>query len=72
MSARDKYSFNITCPQCGNTGRADWSEYDRPSIYSGNGRRLDDLSDGFARGTEKDADGDPTIICTTCEITVPC
>lgn len=41
MSARDAYTIDVRCPRCGRTGVAEVSEHERPSVYSGLGRRVD-------------------------------
>lgn len=68
MGSREQYCVKVTCPACGNSGTAHWSEWDRPSIYSGTGRRLESVPDGFVVGTETDKDGDPSIVCATCGV----
>ncbi len=68
MGTRDRYSFKLCCIACGAEGSAYWSEWDRPTAYSGTGRRLDEVSDGFVEGPPKKAGGDPTILCSKCGI----
>ncbi len=68
MSARDHYSTAVKSPRCGKRCEIHWSEHERPSAYSGNGRRLEFVPPGFFRGTHKDAEGDPEILCADCLI----
>jgi hypothetical protein len=63
MGSRDEYMVSLRCLCCGKEGVAHLSEYDPPSIYSGNGRTLDALTDGFTRGPGTRPDGSPTTLC---------
>lgn len=47
MIARDHYILPLQCLICGRTGTAYWSERERPSVYTGIGRTLDKVSEGF-------------------------
>lgn len=64
MSARDEYKITVRCPHCGNTGVAAVSEYERPSLYSGIGRRVDKAPPGF-----RDDRGDGSDFRLSC---IPC
>lgn len=66
MSANDVWTYEIQCPGCGHRGKITWSEFARPSIYSGTGRTLKALSEGFRGSREKDPEGDPRVICLHC------
>jgi hypothetical protein len=37
-------------------------------VYSGNGRRLESVSDGFIVGSDIDKSGDPQILCAECGV----
>ncbi len=66
MTAREHYTVRITCSVCGKHGMAGWSEWERASTYSGNGRRIESVPDGFELGEGQDRDGDPVILCSDC------
>jgi len=68
MGSRDRYSVELTCITCGKVGTATWSEWDHTTIYSGTGRRLESVSDGFIEGPGKDEQGDAEIVCSDCGI----
>ena len=70
MGSRDTYKVSLHCARCGTSGVAHWSEWDRPTVYSGTGRRLDGLTLGFSEGPPKVQGGDPTIICEKCRVEV--
>lgn len=68
MGTRDHYRVSLKCIVCGRSGTAHWSEWDRPTVYSGNGRRLESVSDGFIVGSDIDKSGDPQILCAECGV----
>jgi hypothetical protein len=68
MGSREHYNVRVTCPSCGRSGTASWSEWDRPTPYSGTGRRLESVPPGFIVGSEKDKDGDPSLVCEACGV----
>lgn len=47
MAARDRYSVDLNCPDCGETGRADCSEDDYPFMRSLD-FSVDHIQGGFA------------------------
>ncbi len=66
MGSRDRYTIAISCLQCGKQGTAYWSEWDIPTIYSGSGKRLDSVSEGFVMVL--DSQGKQGILCATCRV----
>lgn len=68
MSARDHYSLPLRCLVCGQTGTAWWSENARPSIYTGTGRTLDMVSDGFKIVPPSSGKGDSEAHCVECGV----
>ena len=66
MSAKEVYTYDIRCPDCDMQGTVTWSEYKRPTLYSGHGRHLKEISKGFLPSATKDIQGDPRIICIEC------
>ena len=53
MASRDRFTVNLTCPECAHSGKADASENDYPFMRS-LGFQYDTLPDGF--GLTKSAD----------------
>ncbi len=70
MGSRDKYTTPLACSKCGTKGTAWWSEWDRPTIYSGTGLRLEGLSEGFIEGSTSKNGGKPTILCAHCKTAI--
>jgi hypothetical protein len=68
MSARDHNSLPLRCLICGRTGTAWWSEKARPSIYTGTGRTLDKVSDGFKIVPPPSGKGDSQAHCVECGV----
>jgi hypothetical protein len=68
MSARDRYGFNLQCGSCGQSGRVEFSEWDRPTAGSGHGRSMTELSAGFVRAADKQ--GYPVIHCEKCRVEI--
>lgn len=68
MSALDRYSLPVHCLVCGLTGTSWWTEKERPSQYTGTGRTLDLVSDGFKIVPPKDKKSDPQVHCVPCNI----
>lgn len=71
VSVRDQYHFDIRCQSCGKTGRIDMSEWNRPTVESGTGRRIDALSEGFRRAAGAGDEGFPKVFCATCKVEIP-
>ena len=66
MSARDRYSYGITCPACGQAGKFFVSEDDHPYIRNPD-RRVDRIEGDFLSTV---ADGIlVTAFCKKCETT---
>lgn len=68
MSTRDSYTLPLRCLICGLTGTAWWSEKDRPSIYTGIGRTLDHVSEGFRIVPSPNSKGDSQAQCISCAV----
>lgn len=68
MSARDNYTLPLLCLICGRTGTAWWSERERPSPYTGLGRTLDAVSEGFKIVPPPLGKGDIQAHCTKCGV----
>lgn len=68
MSARDHYSLPLLCLVCGRPGTASWSENARPSIYTGTGRTLDKVSEGFKIVPPSSGEGDSVAHCVECGV----
>lgn len=68
MGTRDHYTQRLHCLVCGRTGTAWWSERDRPSIYTGTGRTLDRVSDGFKIVPSPTNKGDSQAHCVECGV----
>ena len=66
MGGRDRWTSTLTCPKCNKKGEVQWSEWEIPSMYSGSGRTLDGLSEGFIEGTGDDSAGFKKILCSDC------
>jgi hypothetical protein len=72
----ERATYQLRCPQCGLTGKADWSEIDGPAFLRARARGDEttwvDVSDGFT-WQGKAPDG-PTsffgryLTCTKCEV----
>lgn len=67
MSARDKWKVEILCPTCEQRGEAWLSEFDKPSLYSGRGSRIDQLPSGFTQLSQRDKEGFPYLSCCNCK-----
>lgn len=70
MSARDHYTLPLQCLICGRSGTAWWSERERPSLYTGAGRTLDRVSEGFKIVLPSGGKGDSQAHCIECDIEV--
>jgi hypothetical protein len=68
MSARDYYKLPLHCLICGHTGTAWWSERERPSIYTGIGRTLDEVSEGFKIVQAPNSKDDSQAYCIKCNV----
>lgn len=66
MGSRDRYTIDLTCPECKATGWASMSEWDVPTAYSGNGREVEKMSEGF-RPVEGDR-GQFEFFCLACGV----
>ena len=48
MTARDRFTYNLKCSNCNNTGKVDISENDGASwFYGRRGRNVDHVTEGF-------------------------
>lgn len=63
MASRDRFSFQFSCPACGQKGVIHWSENDYP-FMTNNDRRLEEI-DGNFFGSMID-EYDATICCKQC------
>lgn len=70
MSSRDRYTVPLHCIACGKTGTAHWSEWDRPTQYSGLGRQVDAVTEGFAIVPSTMPRQGSEIRCTDCGVEV--
>ena len=68
MAARDRFTYNLKCPECGATGVANASQEDGWSYLNGDqSTSIDSVPDGFidkSTGARKD------IHCAACECSV--
>lgn len=67
MAKRERFEFVVSCPRCGKTGTSTWEQNENPVHSGGLDRELVDVPQGFRRGVNRDADGDPDIVCNTCK-----
>lgn len=67
MAKRETFRAAVSCPRCGKSGSATWEENENPVHAGGLDRELVDVPHGFRRGQNRDADGDPEIICNDCQ-----
>jgi hypothetical protein len=70
MAARDRWSIDLKCPNCGKTGTADISEEDHPWVRGDIGRTIDFLSDGFGSYNPGTNSVQQRINCATCKVDV--
>jgi hypothetical protein len=70
MTARDRFTANLKCPQCGREGKARLSEEDGWSYLHGNRKTsVDALPDGFKEIDQPSAKGTSVdIFCATCNV----
>lgn len=47
MSAKDRFSYDLKCPECGREGRADFWEEDGYRFMQDSTTHIDSLSEGF-------------------------
>lgn len=64
MAARDRYSYDVTCPKCGQVGTFHVSEDDHP--YMKNPHRTVDEIEGNFTATVKDG-VEVTAFCANCK-----
>jgi DNA-directed RNA polymerase subunit RPC12/RpoP len=64
MSARDRFKWDITCPQCGQKGLFHMSEKDHPYIRNPD-REVDKIEGEFEATVDKGVD--VTVTCTKCK-----
>lgn len=64
MAARDRYTWNVTCPKCQNKGVLHISEEDYPFMKS-LGRAIDKIEGDFAADIE--GDSKVRVTCTRCK-----
>jgi hypothetical protein len=69
MTRRDHYTWDLECPRCKRTGRADVSENAAP-YESGLGFSVDEISEGFGIGKLGFSACDTVIVCFACDIPV--
>jgi|1186.fasta_scaffold471758_2 hypothetical protein len=64
---RERYSMQITCPQCGKGGRIVWAE-SRP-LWTGSGSHCAPklLFSGFHTGPGTDRASNPMVYCDGCD-----
>ena len=67
MAKRETFGTTVSCPQCGKKGTATWEENENPVHAGGLARELIEVPFGFRRGQNRDADGDPDIVCNDCK-----
>lgn len=70
MSSREQFSVELRCPVCGKTGTAHWSEWERPTKYSGLGRQIEDITKGFVVVPAATSRSQPSVRCAKCDIVV--
>jgi hypothetical protein len=64
MTARDRFSYRVRCPQRGKTGSVEASENDGWSYSNdASGFRIESLPPGFGRGSSK-----MKVACLECEV----
>lgn len=64
MSARDRFAWDITCPQCGQKGIFYMSEDDHPYMRNPD-REVDKIEGEFKATVSKGVD--VSVICIQCE-----
>lgn len=69
MAARDRFTHDLKCPQCGKTGVAEVSQADGWSFMRDDSTTVDDMPDGF-RDVRKRGDKRPVYECNDCGVVV--
>lgn len=68
MTARDRYTVTLTCPQCGVTGKANVSEND--SRWSGPEFSVESVPDGFVYSHPSPFPQHAKFSCAKCRVVV--
>ncbi len=69
MAARDRWSYEVKCPQCGTVGKADVSENDYPFMRKVD-HTVDHLTEGFEVLQAGDTASATLIGCQACKVQV--
>lgn len=71
MTARDRFTIDLFCPNCLNVGTANLSQEDGWSFSNGDqSTRVDRVSEGFAPARAPKTAGGVKMICSACNISV--
>lgn len=70
MAARDRWTRDLKCPDCGVAGTAEISEEDHPWVRGDIGRTVDLCPPGFAVIEGKTHSTQTQIVCATCKTVV--
>ena len=69
MTARDRFTSNLECPECGKTGTAHLSQADGWSYMRDRSTSVDDLPEGF-RAKRVEGIPDLEFYCIACDVEV--
>jgi predicted RNA-binding Zn-ribbon protein involved in translation (DUF1610 family) len=69
MTARDRFTHDLTCPQCGKAGVAEVSQADGWSFMRDDNTTVDEMPEGF-QDIRQQGDKRPIYECIDCGLVV--
>ena len=70
MTARDRFTVRIVCPQCGKTSAAKLSQEDGWAFMRDQSTRIEDAPEGF-NTVRVSGRANPEFHCTECNVKAP-